>query len=99
MMDDFDFQWDAEKAIANSKKHGISFDEAKTVFSDALARLIPDPDSSHGEERFIILGESIANRLLIVCHCYRDKGGVIRLISARKADKRERKLYKEIPRA
>lgn len=65
-MDDFDFQWDAEKAIANSKKHGISFDEAKTVFSDALARLTPVPDSSHGEERFIILGESIVNRLLIV---------------------------------
>ena len=72
-MDDYDFQWDAEKAIANSKKHGVSFDEAKTVFSDVLARLIPDPVSSHGEERFIILGESIANRLLIVCHCYRDK--------------------------
>ena len=98
-MDDFDFQWDPAKAAANAKKHGVSFDEAKTVFSDVLARLIPDPDSSHGEERFIILGESIASRLLIVCHCYRDKGDVIRLISARKADKRERKIYKEFPHA
>ncbi|WP_226989171.1 BrnT family toxin [Paraglaciecola arctica] len=53
---DFNFQWDIAKAASNSKRHGVSFDEVNTVFSDVLARLIPDPDSSHGEERFIILG-------------------------------------------
>lgn len=94
-MDDYDFQWDLRKADANAKKHGVSFTEATSVFSDVLARLIPDPDSSYGEERFVILGQSSANRLLLVCHCYRDKGNTIRLISARKADKRERKIYEE----
>jgi uncharacterized DUF497 family protein len=98
-MDDFNFQWDIAKAASNSKKHGVSFDEAKTVFSDVLARLIPDPDSSHGEERFIILGQSTASRLLIVCHCYRVEGDIIRIISARKADKRERKIYKDFHNA
>jgi uncharacterized DUF497 family protein len=94
-MDDYDFQWDSRKADANAEKHGVSFTEATSVFSDVLARLIPDPDSSYGEERFVILGQSSANRLLLVCHCYRDKGNTIRLISARKADKRECKIYEE----
>lgn len=94
-MDDYDFQWDSRKSNSNAKKHGVSFSEAASVFSDALARLIPDPDSSYGEERFVILGQSMANRLLLVCHCYRDQGNKIRIISARKADKRERKIYEE----
>lgn len=98
-MDEYNFQWDLHKAAANAEKHGVSFDEAITVFSDLLARLIPDPDSSYGEERFIILRQSKANRLLLVCHCYRDKDKVIRLISARKADKRERKIYEEFRHA
>ncbi|MGQ8367211.1 BrnT family toxin [Glaciecola sp. 1036] len=92
-MDDYVFQWDLSKADINLQKHGVSFDEAKTVFSDSLARLVNDPDSSYGEERFIILGESSLSRLLVVCHCYRGSDNIIRLISARKADKRERKVY------
>jgi len=78
------------KSRCERRKHGISFNEATSVLSDILARLIPDPDSSYGEERFVILDQSNVNRLLLVCDCYRDKGNVIRIISARKADKRER---------
>lgn len=71
--------------------YGI-FEEAKTVFSDDFARLIADPEHSEEEERFILLGESIQSNLLIVCHCIRDKDSV-RIISARKADKKERHTY------
>lgn len=98
-MDDYNFQWDVAKAVANVKKHGVSFNEARTVFSDELARVISDPDSSYGEERFIILGESSTSRLLVVCHCYRGENDVIRIISARKADKREQNTYKEFRNA
>lgn len=98
-MDDYKFEWDESKSELNLRKHRISFDEAISVFSDNLSRLIPDPDSSYGEERFIILGESSKSRLLVVCHCYRDNQGVIRLISARRADKREQKQYKEFRHA
>ena len=98
-MDDYRLEWDESKSESNLRKHGISFDEAVSVFSDNLSRLIPDPDSSYGEERFIILGESSKSRLLVVCHCYRDSHGVIRLISARRADKREQKKYKEFRHA
>tara|TARA_Y100001934_G_scaffold253685_1_gene318911 strand:- start:3364 stop:3726 length:363 start_codon:yes stop_codon:yes gene_type:complete len=87
------FDWDLAKAQSNINKHGISFDEASTVFYDELARLIPDPDSSNLEERFIILGQSKNQKLLVVCHCYRDEEQVIRIISARRADKHERKSY------
>jgi len=66
------------------------------MFSDTLARLISDPYSSYAGERFIILGQSTTSRLLIVCHCYRDDGDVIPIISACKADKRERKIYKDL---
>ena len=86
------FQWDSVKNVSNQKKHGISFEEAKTVFSDEFARLIADPEHSEEEERFILLGESIESNLLIVCHCIRDEESV-RIISARKADKKERKTY------
>lgn len=92
-MDDLRFQWDTAKAESNIAKHGVSFDEAKSVFFDELARVIPDPDSSYGEERFIILGHSSGLKLLVVCHCYRDSENIIRIISARKADKYERKSY------
>jgi uncharacterized DUF497 family protein len=87
------FEWDEAKAKVNIAKHGVSFDEAKTVFYDDRARLIADPDHSEGEERFILLGCSSGLRLLIVCHCYRTKDGVIRLISARRATKREAVFY------
>jgi uncharacterized DUF497 family protein len=88
-----DFEWDQRKAAKNREKHGVSFSEAKTAFSDEFGRLIADPDHSSGEEdRFILLGTSISSRLLVVCHCVRE-GDTIRIISARKANKRERKTY------
>ncbi len=87
------FTWDDIKALKNQKKHGVSFEEAKTVFFDDSARLIPDPEHSEEEDRFILLGLSIHLRLLLVCHCYRENGQQIRIISARKAKKPEQKQY------
>ena len=87
------FEWDDRKAAANDKKHGVSFEEARTIFFDERARLIDDPDHSEDEERFILLGLSSTLRLLVVCHCYRSEGNVIRIISARKATARESKSY------
>ncbi|MGA9043238.1 MAG: BrnT family toxin [Terriglobales bacterium] len=84
------FSWDAKKDHANQRKHGVSFEEAKSVFYDENAKLIPDPDHSDEEDRFILLGWSSAPRMLLVCHCYRSNDRVIRIISARKATKRER---------
>jgi uncharacterized DUF497 family protein len=86
------FEWDPAKNALNLRKHGVSFEEAKTVFSDDFARLISDPEHSEEEERFILLGASIESNLLIVCHCIRDEESV-RLISARKADKKEQRTY------
>ena len=94
-MNDITFEWDPDKATSNIKKHGVSFDEAQSVFFDGFARLIPDPDSSFCEERFIILGQSDNFKTLVVCHCYRDDEDNIRIISARNADKYERKQYEE----
>ena len=91
-MDEIHFSWDAKKSASNLKKHGVSFDEAKTVFFDEFARLILDPDHSDGEERFILMGLSSRLNLLTVCHCERDENS-IRIISARKADKTERSQY------
>ena len=87
------FEWDDRKAATNLKKHGVSFEEAKTVFFDERAKLIDDPDHSEDEERFVLLGMSSALRILLVCHCYRSKGNVIRIISARKAVSKESKTY------
>jgi uncharacterized protein len=87
------FEWDERKADANLKKHGVSFDEARTVFFDERARLIDDPEHSDDEERFILLELSSALRVMVVCHCYRSSGNVIRIISARKATTRESKFY------
>ncbi len=89
------FEWDQTKAESNLKKHGISFEEAKTTFDDENARLILDPDHSENEERFILLGMSYTLKILTVVHCYRDNEGVIRIISARKSTKNEAKQYKE----
>ncbi|WP_340679608.1 BrnT family toxin [Paraglaciecola sp.] len=91
-MEHLNFEWDANKSASNTKKHGVSFDEAKTVFTDEYARLIGDPDNSQDEDRFILLGTSIDSKLLVVCHCIREAES-IRIISARKADKQERKIY------
>ena len=93
-MNDLIFEWDVKKSASNEKKHGVSFEEAKSAFTDQFARLIPDPDHSEQEDRFILLGASIHSRLLIVCHCVRSNDR-IRIISARKANKQERKLYEE----
>lgn len=87
------FEWDGTKAAANLKKHGVSFEEAKSAFYDERAKLINDPDHSENEDRFVLLGLSSALRLLVVCHCYRDNGGIIRIISARKATANETKFY------
>ena len=87
------FEWDAQKAAANVKKHGVSFDEAKSVFQDERAKLIDDPDHSGDEDRFVLLGLSYTLRLLVVCHCYRSDDNIIRIISARKASAHEAKAY------
>ena len=89
------FEWNPDKAAKNLDKHGISFEEAKTVFSDERAVLFDDPDHSMDEDRFLILGISQNLRLLIVSHCLREGGDVIRIISARKATRREEKQYEE----
>lgn len=87
------FEWDEQKAAANVKKHGVSFEEAKSAFYDEHAKLIDDPDHSEAEDRFVLLGLSSALRLLVVCHCYRGNDGIIRIISARKATATEIKSY------
>lgn len=97
-MDDLIFEWDPDKDVSNQGKHGVSFEEAETVFTDQFARLIADPDHSEQEVRFILLGMSIYSRLLIVCHCIRTDEG-IRIISARKANKRERSIYEKFRHA
>ncbi len=88
------FEWDSRKALANLKKHGIAFEEAQSVFFDERARLINDPDHSEDEDRFILLGLSSSLHMLLVCHCYRREGEVIRIISARQATARESKHYR-----
>jgi uncharacterized DUF497 family protein len=87
------FEWDERKNAANPRKHGMSFDEAKTAFLDDNARVIPGPKHSEDEERFVLLGLSISLRVLVVCHCYRQSGEIIRIISARKADRDEIEQY------
>lgn len=86
------FEWDPKKEASNVAKHRVSFSEAQTAFTDEFARLIPDPDHSVDEDRFILLGTSIGSRLLVICHCVRSEDS-IRIISARKAQKQERNIY------
>lgn len=85
------FEWDERKNAENRRKHGVSFEEAQTVFYDDRALLIDDPDED--EDRFLLLGLSTMLRTLVVCHCYRAQDEVIRIISARKALKEERADY------
>ncbi len=87
------FDWDPHKNASNQKKHGISFEEAQTAFYDENGRMMHDPDHSEQEDRFILLGMTTKPRLLAVCHCYRSQESVIRLISARKATKKEHRQY------
>jgi hypothetical protein len=88
-----EFAWDCRKARSNLVKHGVSFEEAQTVFLDENARLIDDPEHSEEEERFVLLGYSFQARCLIVNHCYRESNSVIRLISARRATAQEEEVY------
>ena len=97
-MEELAFGWDPDKDVSNQGKHGVSFEEAKTVFTDQFARLIADPDHSQEEDRFILLGMSIYSKLLVVCHWIRT-GEVIRIISVRKADKLERRIYEDFRHA
>jgi hypothetical protein len=97
-MKQLEFEWDVAKSRSNKKKHGISFEEAQTVFSDANARLIADPDHSDDEDRFVLLGMSEQLRILVVCHCYREDDTLIRIISARKAKRKEIETYEELLR-
>jgi uncharacterized protein len=90
------FTWDPRKSHENLRKHGVSFDEAKSVFLDDNAKLIDDPDHSSDEDRFVMLGLSGKLRVLVVCHCYRQDDQVIRIISARKATSVESTLYQGI---
>ena len=87
------FEWDSRKAAENRRKHGVPFEEARTVFLDESALLRPDEDHSVEEDRFVLLGFSARMRMLVVCHCYRQDDEVIRLISARRANSVERKQY------
>ena len=98
-MEGIGFTWDSRKDLANQRKHGVSFAEAKTAFLDEHARLIEDPDHSQEEERFILLGLSAQLRLLVVCHCYREDDEQIRIISARKANRPERRQYENFRHA
>lgn len=87
------FEWDAAKANSNKKKHGVSFEEAQSVFYDEFAVQFFDEDNSESEDRFLMLGFSDEPRLLIVCHCERNQGNTIRIISARKATNNESQYY------
>ena len=89
------FTWDDAKARSNLRKHRVSFDEAQTAFYDDDALLIDDPDHSEREDRFILLGVSATARVLLVVHSYRDDDNAIRLISARKANSKERSTYEQ----
>ncbi len=89
------FEWDENKNLINQRKHGISFEEARTVFHDVFAILFDDPDHSGHEERFLIVGMSLSKGICLVSHCYRGNDDTIRIISARKATKREQSVYDE----
>lgn len=93
-MNEIHFEWDKSKAAANKRKHGVSFEEAQTIFYDDNAVQFDDPDHSKNEERFIMLGMSYKLRALVVSHCERH-GDVIRIISARKANREETRYYTE----
>ena len=87
------FFWDPRKARSNLRKHRVSFEEAQTVFFDEHALLIDDPEASATEDRFVLLGLSARPRILVVCHCLREEGQAIRIISARRSNKSEERDY------
>lgn len=87
------FEWDPRKGAANRRKHGVTFEEAESVFFDDDARLYDDPDHSADEERYLLLGLSVGLRVLVVAHCVRQRDEVIRIISARRATRAEAEVY------
>lgn len=89
----YQFAWDENKNQVNKRKHGIDFNEAMTVFLDEQAIMFDDPEHSEEEDRFLLLGISYDANVLIVCHCYREADSVIRIISARKATRKEKSYY------
>lgn len=89
------FDWDERKNKSNRAKHGVWFEEARSVFDDPHARLFCDPEHSQEEDRFILLGLSVVARMLVVIHCYREVDSLVRIISARKATKKEARVYEE----
>jgi uncharacterized DUF497 family protein len=92
-MDELRFEWDKRKERVNIKKHGVSFDEARSVFYDENSIQFFDPDHSENEDRFILLGISFKLRILVVCHCFMESETIVRIISARKADGDEEDEY------
>jgi uncharacterized DUF497 family protein len=94
-MSELSFEWDPKKAAGNAAKHGVSFEEAKTVFYDEGALVISDPEQSLNEERFVIMGRSSKPRILVVVHCFRKTGSSIRIIPARRAGTKEQQPYLE----
>jgi uncharacterized DUF497 family protein len=89
------FEWDERKNRSNRTKHGVWFEEAQSAFDDPNARLFRDPEHSEEEDRFILIGLSSGARLLVVVHCYRESDSIIRIISVRKATKKEVRFYEE----
>lgn len=94
-MSDLEFEWDPKKEKTNTRKHGVSFQDARAAFYDETAMVFHDPDHSKDEDRFILLGMSVRAGVLVVCHCVRDSDLVVRIISARRADKQEESDYWE----
>jgi uncharacterized DUF497 family protein len=93
-MKDVCFEWGEAKNKSNVQKHGVSFEEAESVFFDEFALLIADPDHSENEDRFVLFGLSAKLRVLLVCHCFEADAGLIRIISCRKASRKEIPLYR-----
>jgi uncharacterized DUF497 family protein len=89
----FEFEWHRHKAAANERKHGVSFEEAASAFADPNSLTIPDPDHSSNEDRFVLIGRTVKDRIVVVVHTLR--GETIRLISARRATPSERRQYEE----
>ena len=89
------FTWNERKSRENERKHGVSFEEAQSTFFDDDALLFFDPDHSDSEDRFLLLGRSYRLRVLLICHCFRESEQIVRIISARRATKKERSVYKE----
>jgi uncharacterized DUF497 family protein len=94
-MNKLNFEWDDAKSAGNKRKHGVTFDEAESVFYDENAIEFSDPDHSRDEDRFLLVGTSIQLRVLVVCYCQR-RGNFIRIITARRANTKEKKSYLEV---